>query len=69
MALIKVTMDGKRYEALAYALHALGFKPNGSPPYDQEIDIVWRAANKALKKNGVCSVKGKDKKTHTITLT
>ena len=69
MAFIKVTMEGKKYEKLAHALHALGFKPNGSPPYDQEIDIVWRAARKDLKINGVCTVIGKDNNAHTIALT
>lgn len=68
MAWIKVTMDREKYEALTHALIKIGFKPSSGKPYTDEIDVVWRKANRDLKNNGVCTVIGKDNKPHTITL-
>jgi RecB family endonuclease NucS len=67
---INVTMNGVKYDTLADALYKIGFTLNGSPrpPYNQEIDRVWRKAKSELKKHGVCTV-SKNGQNYTITLT
>ena len=67
MAWIKVTMNGKQYEALTHALIDIGFKPTSGKPYIDEIDIVWRKANKDLKMDGKCIV-NRNNEAYTITL-
>ena len=65
---IEVTMNDVKYEALVHALYAIGFKKSSGRPYRDEIDKVWRKANKELKQKRVCSV-NKNDKIYTITLT
>ena len=67
MPWIEVTMDGEEYQALTHALVKIGFKPSSGRPYKDEIDIVWRKANKELKQYGRCIVT-RNGQGHSITL-
>jgi hypothetical protein len=60
-------MNGVTYEALTHALIEIGFKPTSGRPYQDEIDKIWRKANRDLKNNGLCHINRNDK-TYTITL-
>jgi len=64
---IEVTVNGEKYEALVHALYAIGFKHSSGRPYSDEIDKVWRKANKELKMNVFCTV-NKNNTIYTITL-
>jgi len=64
---IEVIMNDVKYDALVHALYAIGFKKSSGRPYSDEIDKVWRKANRELKLNGVCKV-NKNDKIYTITL-
>jgi hypothetical protein len=60
-------MNGNHHKALTHALIDIGFNPTSGRPYKDEIDVVWRKANRELKRNGWCVVT-RNNQDHTIKL-
>ena len=67
MPWIPVDMNGNHYAALTHALINIGFQQSSGKPYKDEIDVVWRKANRELKKHGKCTVT-RNGQAHIITL-